>query len=58
MIGTGLTRRISDVLPERGPQRAMIPSTFINLVGNGLFNTASVLYFTLVVHLRLRSAWD
>ncbi len=51
MIGTGLTRLISDVLPERGPQRAMIPSTFINLVGNGLFNTASVLYFTLVVHL-------
>lgn len=29
----------------------MVPSTFVNLLGNGLFNTASVLYFTLVVHL-------
>lgn len=39
------------VPPERGPQRAMILSSFVNRVGNGLFNTASVLYFTRVVHL-------
>lgn len=38
-------------LPHEGPQRALILSTFVNRVGNGLFNTASVLYFTLVVHL-------
>ncbi|MFD9613395.1 MFS transporter [Streptomyces sp. NPDC059083] len=33
------------------PQRALIASSFVSRVGNGLFNTASVLYFTLVVHL-------
>jgi hypothetical protein len=44
-------RRISGVLPPPGPQRAMVLSSFVNRVGTGLFNTASVLYFTLVVHL-------
>ncbi|GAB7184073.1 hypothetical protein ATKI12_3904 [Kitasatospora sp. Ki12] len=34
-----------------GPQRALILASFVSRVGNGLFNTASVLYFTLVVHL-------
>lgn len=34
-----------------GPQRALITASFVSRVGNGLFNTASVLYFTLVVHL-------
>ncbi|MFJ7250055.1 MFS transporter [Kitasatospora sp. NPDC098652] len=34
-----------------GPQRALITASFISRVGNGLFNTASILYFTLVVHL-------
>lgn len=43
--------RISAVLPQDGPQRALILSSFVNRVGNGLFNTAAVLYFTLVVHL-------
>ncbi|WP_329562847.1 MFS transporter [Kitasatospora sp. NBC_01266] len=43
--------RLAQVLPERGPQRAMVLSSFVNRVGNGLFNTASVLYFTRVVHL-------
>ena len=51
MIGSGLVRRISAVLPQDGPQRALILSSFVNRVGNGLFNTAAVLYFTLVVHL-------
>ena len=48
---SAIVRRISLVLPQDGPQRAMIPATFVNFLGNGLFNTASVLYFTLVVHL-------
>ena len=52
--GSAIVRRISRlsrVLPQDGPQRAMIPATFVNFIGNGLFNTAAVLYFTLVVHL-------
>jgi MFS family permease len=39
------------LLPEDPAQRAMIPATFVNFLGNGLFNSAAVLYFTLVVHL-------
>ena len=39
-------------LAPPGPQRIVILSSFVNRVGNGLFNTAAVLYFTLVVHLR------
>ena len=39
------------ILPQDRAQRAMIPATFVNFMGNGLFNTASALYFTLVVHL-------
>jgi MFS family permease len=38
-------------LAPSGPQRVVILSSFVNRVGNGLFNTAAVLYFTLVVHL-------
>ncbi|MGF1428132.1 MFS transporter [Kitasatospora sp. LaBMicrA B282] len=44
-------RSLLRALPARGPQRAMVLSSFVNRVGNGLFNTASVLYFTRVVHL-------
>jgi MFS family permease len=51
MISRGLSEWLSRVVPPAGPQRSMVPSTFVNLLGNGLFNTASVLYFTLVVHL-------
>lgn len=40
-----------DPEPDAGPQRALIAASFVNRVGNGLFNTAAVLYFTLVVHL-------
>ncbi|MCX4749975.1 MFS transporter [Kitasatospora sp. NBC_01287] len=43
--------RLSRALPPAGPQRAMVLSSFVNRVGNGLFNNASVLYFTRVVHL-------
>ncbi|MBD0689738.1 MFS transporter [Streptomyces sp. CBMA123] len=34
-----------------GAQRALIAASFVSRVGNGLFNTAAILYFTLVVHL-------
>jgi MFS family permease len=51
VIECGFARRIVRALPQRGPQRALILSSFVNRVGNGLFNTASVLYFTRVVHL-------
>ncbi|MGW3040227.1 MFS transporter [Kitasatospora sp. NPDC001159] len=37
--------------PTFGPQRALITASFVNRVGNGLFNTAAILYFTFVVHL-------
>ncbi|MFF0478185.1 MFS transporter [Streptomyces sp. NPDC004284] len=54
MIGKRAGFRISGtsgLTGSSGPQRALIVSSFISRVGNGLFNTASVLYFTLVVHL-------
>lgn len=51
MIGKRAKFRISGLPKSSGPQRALIVSSFISRVGNGLFNTASVLYFTLVVHL-------
>ncbi|MFC5663736.1 MFS transporter [Kitasatospora misakiensis] len=50
MILRGTRQKASDE-PDSGPQRALIIASFVNRVGNGLFNTASVLYFTLVVHL-------
>jgi MFS family permease len=43
---------VDRLLSPSGPQRALILSSFVNRVGNGLFNTASALYFTLVVHLQ------
>jgi MFS family permease len=51
MIGTGVASRIGLALPQSGPQRALVLSSFVNRVGNGLFNVASALYFTRVVHL-------
>ena len=51
MIGKGAGPRISSVPASDGPQRALIVASFVSRVGNGLFNTAAVLYFTLVVHL-------
>ncbi|MBY8877245.1 MFS transporter [Actinacidiphila acidipaludis] len=50
MIRRASTQRIPDG-PESGAQRALIIACFVSRVGNGLFNTAAVLYFTLVVHL-------
>ncbi|SEL50101.1 MFS transporter [Streptacidiphilus jiangxiensis] len=37
--------------PTARAQRALIVGSFVSRVGNGLFNTAAILYFTLVVHL-------
>ncbi|MFF8835631.1 MFS transporter [Streptomyces sp. NPDC015130] len=34
-----------------GPERVLVAASFVNRVGNGLFNAASALYFTLVVGL-------
>jgi hypothetical protein len=42
---------VDRLLSPSGPQRALILTNFVNRVGNGMFNTASALYFTLVVHL-------
>ncbi|MGA4837779.1 MFS transporter [Streptomyces sp. G45] len=50
MIRRGAGRRARDG-EDSGAQRALIAASFVNRVGNGLFNTAAVLYFTLVVHL-------
>ncbi|MFF2043790.1 MFS transporter [Kitasatospora sp. NPDC058170] len=51
MIRKSAGPQIPDVPTPSGPQRALIAASFISRVGNGLFNTASALYFTLVVHL-------
>lgn len=51
MIKKGPKQRISSLIAPQGPQRALILASFVSRVGNGLFNTAAVLYFTLVVHL-------
>ncbi|MFE5295579.1 MFS transporter [Streptomyces sp. NPDC056632] len=49
MITRGSRKRESGT--DSGPQRALIGASFVSRVGNGLFNTAAILYFTLVVHL-------
>ncbi|MFJ3095350.1 MFS transporter [Streptomyces hydrogenans] len=36
---------------DSGPERVLVAAGFVNRVGNGLFNAASALYFTLVVGL-------
>ncbi|MFB7613937.1 MFS transporter [Kitasatospora sp. NPDC056181] len=51
MIAKSTGLRIPGLSGPSGPQRALILASFVSRVGNGLFNTASVLYFTLVVHL-------
>ncbi|WP_243437049.1 MFS transporter [Streptomyces sp. FH025] len=51
MIEKSAGPRMSNSSAPHGPQRVLIVASFVSRVGNGLFNTASVLYFTLVVHL-------
>ncbi|MFE4520437.1 MFS transporter [Kitasatospora sp. NPDC056783] len=36
---------------DSGPDRVLVAASFVNRIGNGLFNAASALYFTLVVGL-------
>lgn len=47
----GGSRRLAGLLPETGPQRALVLSSFVNRMGTGLFVTSSMLYFTLIVGL-------
>ena len=44
-MSTGVTTRLSRLLPERGPQRTMTVATLLNTVGNGVYLTTGVLYF-------------
>ena len=44
-------RLLSKQIPEPGPRRVLGLATAINNVGNGMFMTSSVLYFTRVLHL-------
>ncbi|MFE7331475.1 MFS transporter [Streptomyces sp. NPDC057565] len=43
--------RIAHIAGGNRSERVLILASFVNRVGNGLFNTASALYFTLVVDL-------
>ncbi|MFB7275601.1 MFS transporter [Streptomyces hydrogenans] len=51
MIKSGVAGRIGRMVGDSGPERVLIAASFVNRVGNGLFNAASALYFTLVVGL-------
>ncbi|MFF1795552.1 MFS transporter [Kitasatospora sp. NPDC058263] len=51
ITGKSVGPRTSTAPESSRPQRALILASFVSRVGNGLFNTAAVLYFTLVVHL-------
>ncbi|MGW5640607.1 MFS transporter [Streptomyces sp. NPDC003832] len=51
MIKGDLAGRIGRTAGATGPERVLIAASFVNRVGNGLFNAASALYFTLVVGL-------
>ncbi len=47
----GRIGRLGRMAGDNGPERVLIAASFVNRVGNGLFNAASALYFTLVVGL-------
>ncbi|MFF0431224.1 MFS transporter [Streptomyces sp. NPDC004327] len=51
MIKDGLASRIGRMAGDSGPERVLVAASFVNRVGNGLFNAASALYFTLAVGL-------
>ncbi|SEB56921.1 MFS transporter [Streptomyces sp. TLI_105] len=51
MFKGGLAGRIGRMAGDSGPERVLVAASFVNRVGNGLFNAASALYFTLVVGL-------
>ena len=49
--GSGWWRR---ALPDTGPQRALVMSSFVNRVGTGMFLATSALYFTVIVGIPAR----
>ncbi|MEE1816174.1 MFS transporter [Streptomyces sp. SP18ES09] len=51
MIKGDLAGRIGRMAGSSGPERVLVAASFVNRVGNGLFNAASALYFTSVVGL-------
>lgn len=51
MVEGGLGGRIAGVVGGSGPERVLVAASFVNRVGNGLFNAASAMYFTLIVGL-------
>ncbi|CAM5280728.1 MFS transporter [Streptomyces xanthochromogenes] len=51
MIKGNPVGRIGSLVGDSGPERVLIAASFVNRVGNGLFNAAAALYFTLIVGL-------
>lgn len=51
MARIGRIARVAGVVGDNRSERVLILASFVNRVGNGLFNTAAALYFTLVVDL-------
>ncbi|MEV8463051.1 MULTISPECIES: MFS transporter [Streptomyces] len=51
MIKGDLAGRTARMAGDTGPERVLVAASFVNRVGNGLFNAASALYFALVVRL-------
>ncbi|MEI5102788.1 MFS transporter [Streptomyces sp. PmtG] len=51
MLKGSLAGRIGRMAGVSRPERVLIAASFVNRVGNGLFNAASALYFTLIVGL-------
>ena len=41
-------------LPDTGPQRALVMSSFVNRIGTGMFLATSALYFTVIVGIPAR----
>ena len=58
MIGGGGARRgiawLYRALPDTGPQRALVMSSFVNRVGTGMFLATAALYFTVIVGIPAR----
>ncbi|MFH9726464.1 MFS transporter [Streptomyces sp. NPDC017254] len=51
MIKSSPAGRMVRMAGDSVPERVLIAASFVNRVGNGLFNAASALYFTLIVGL-------
>jgi len=45
-VGVISRRRLTGLLPDPGPARVLAVATLVNTIGNGLFLTVSVLFFT------------